>query len=237
MHEHKLTRLFETLMGAFVRTQRSPGYLASLPEAGRDPVLAALVGGPGPSLAAGLAFVAIRQAKPTTFFDWQPFLTPALQWGVLSADERSSELVTSILGTRSDPGRITERLRFVSAYEDDAHWGERRAQQLGLDEVRIGMSGHPLYPVELVVDSEVPVLNDPRLVSLVRDALAYRRELGIRLRVGDDILTLALGQPVYGRIGGVQIESARSLDADWLEEIEASGHPFAELMLAGHAAA
>lgn len=136
---------------------------------------------------------------------------------------RSTHPMAGTLGTASDPDRITERLRYVSAYEDDAHWGERRAQQLGLDEVRIGMSGHPLYPVELVVDSQVHVLNDPRLVSLVREAMAYRREQGIRLRVGDDILTLALGQPVYGRIGGVQIESVRSLDADWLEEIEASG--------------
>lgn len=237
MPEHRLIRLLETLMGAFVRTQRSPGYLATQTEEGRGPVLAALAGGPGPSLAAALAFVALRKATPTAFFDWQPFLTPALQWGVVSADQRSSDLVASIVGAGSDPGRINERLRYVSSYEDDAHWGERRARQLGLDEVRIGKSGNPLYPVELVVDGEVTVLNDPRLVSLVRDALAYRREQGIRLRVGNDLLTIALGQPVYGRVGGAQIESGRSLDAGELEELEAEGHPFADLLLPDKSAA
>jgi hypothetical protein len=228
--EHRLRSLLQTLLGTFIRTERAPGYLASLPDDERATALAALADGPAPAYAAGLAYLALRSEQPASFFDWQPFLTPGLEWNVYAPDDRSSELVGNASALRPTAAQIQERLVAVSSYIDDEHWCQRRAEQLGFADVRISRSGNPLYPVDLQVKGANGLLEDPRLVSLVRDALAYRSEQGIRLRAGSDILTLSLGRPMYGLVGGADVETLDRVDSDSLGQLEASGHPFGFLL-------
>jgi hypothetical protein len=53
------------------------------------------------------------------------------------------------------------------------------------------------------------VLRDPRLVTLVREALSYARDEGLRLWVDNDLLTVRVGDFVYSAIKGASPESDR----------------------------
>ena len=86
----QLGRLLASLLGAFVRTDRSQGFLASRGEEERNEALTHLRAHGAPPIAAALAYDVLRVPRPATYFAWQPFLVPALDWGVIATDATTS---------------------------------------------------------------------------------------------------------------------------------------------------
>lgn len=228
--EHRQTRLLETLLGAFVRSERAAGYLARLTDEERGEALLALVAGPGPGLAAGLAYVALRVATPATFFDWQPFLVAGLAWGAIAATSRSAELVASVSPMRPEPAEIQKRLEQVATYIDDEHWCARLAATLGFGRITLTASGNKFYPVGVEAAGLDELLTDPRIVTLAREVLIYRREPGLRMTAGSDVLAIAIARPLYGRVGGREIDTLEPITLDKLSDLESAGHCLGNLL-------
>ena len=222
--EERLRKLLHTLLGAFVRTERTVGFLCRTPDDVRDEALAELRAGPGPWLAAGLTFIALRVAPSGEFFDWQPFLVPGLDAGVFAADDRSAELVARASNLRPSARAIDARLRLAASYTDDEHWSARRAADLGVERVVLRRVKNDRYPIELDVRGAGPVLTDPRFVTLVREALTYARNAGLRLRAGPDLVTVRLAEPMYGIVEGLDVESPVRVTLEALTELEIAGH-------------
>lgn len=73
-------------------------------------------------------------------------------------------------------------------------------------------------------------LEDPQLVALVRQALAYRKVEGAVVEVNGGRVAVSLGEPVYARINGAVLESSSVIDAGRLRELERSGVSFAQIL-------
>jgi hypothetical protein len=171
-----------------------------------------------------LAFVALRSAQPSTYFAWQPFLIPGLEWGVFEPTARSVELVPVLSNFAPSESQITERLRWVASYTDDEHWCAQQAAELGLERLQLTRINSPHYPWDLIISGEVELLRDPRVVSLVRQAMAYKRAQGLRIRSGHDLITVASGRPLYGQVNHREIDSDAVIRPLLLDRLEAAGH-------------
>ena len=75
-------------------------------------------------------------------------------------------------------------------------------------------------------------LNDSALVSLVRQALAYRRTNGAIVELSDQIrLSVKIGEPVWARINGETSCTPEAIDLDGLAELERNGVSFASVLV------
>jgi len=228
--EHRLARLALNLFGAFVRTERTTGYLLMLPDDLRKRVIEELAATAAPQHAAALAFAALEAATPDDFFEWQPFLTLGLDWKIFSPSSETPNLVASMVDTRTTPGGILDRLTQVATYEDDEHWCRRQQQLLGLEEIELRDSDNPSYPLEVVVAPTLDLITDARMVTLTREALMYEGAAGIRLRAGTDLLAVSLGKPIYGMVRGVELESSQSVYESTLDEMTSEGRAFGSIV-------
>jgi hypothetical protein len=85
--------------------------------------------------------------------------------------------------------------------------------------------------VTLAVYSGNASLNDAALVSLVRQALAYRRTNGAIVELGERIrLSVKLDEPVWARINGETLCTPGAIDLDGLAELERNGVSFASVL-------
>lgn len=227
--EDRLVRLLETLFGALIQTERTLGYLASCAEEERASALVTWRRGPGPDVAAALAFTCLRVHDPARAFAWQPFLIPGLEWGVFDS-QSAAALVPTLCDRTPSEGQVTERLVQVAAYTDDAHWCAAHERLLGLKEVRLAKVNNELYPLEVEIVGARGVLADPRVVTLAREALAYKRAPGLRIRAAGDLLTLSVGKPLYGYVGDKPVASIRSVRTETITHLETLGAGFGHLL-------
>lgn len=121
LDERRGTAVVGDLLGAFVRRERAPGYLASLDDDTRREALA-LLPDEAAELGAALAFCGLRPLARwrERVFDWQLALEDGIEWGVLAAGQGSAELVERIVGERISPSDIDDRLLWAADYIDDA---------------------------------------------------------------------------------------------------------------------
>ena len=74
-------------------------------------------------------------------------------------------------------------------------------------------------------------LNDAALVSLVRQALAYRRTGGAIVELGEQIrLSVKIGEPVWARVNEETLCTPEAIDLDGLAELERNGVSFASVL-------
>ncbi len=74
-------------------------------------------------------------------------------------------------------------------------------------------------------------LNDAALVSLVRQALAYRKRDGAIVKLGEQTrLSIKIGEPIWARIGEERLCTEDAIDLDDLEELERRGVSFARVL-------
>jgi hypothetical protein len=222
----QLERLAANLFAAFIRAEPGQGYLASLGQDERETAVELLRAQGAPSTAAALAYCALRGALPDVFFAWQPFLVPALEWGVIEVGDGCSQLVSACLGLDVRNEQIRSRIDEVAHYIDDEHWCANAAKTWELDSVQLKPSGNPYVPRDVIVPDAAHWLRDPRFVGLAAAAMAYSKDPRIRLRVGTDMLILSPGSALIGRVGGLTVESGRLLTPDLLAELEAHGVGF-----------
>jgi hypothetical protein len=131
---------------------------------------------------------------------------------------------------RTAAEQIRARLDYVAEYTDDDHWCARMAKELGFETVRLQAVNHPDYPLQLEVEGSPDLLSDPRLVVLVREAMAYQKAPGFRLSTGDDLLTLSIGDPVYARVAGLVYASIESARPETVGALESRGHGFGAML-------
>jgi hypothetical protein len=85
--------------------------------------------------------------------------------------------------------------------------------------------------VTLEVSGGDATLNDAALVSLVRQALAYRRTDGAIVKLGDQIrLSVKIGEPVWARVNEETLRTPDAIDLDGLAELERHGISFASVL-------
>lgn len=233
----RVLRLLEVLMTSFIGADRVRGYLLAATEDDREQALATL-SPEARSLAAALCYCPLRET--TDWREWvfrfQPFLVPALELGVVEANTQTPIAIERMVGERPTPTQIEERLLFAATYLDDPHWCEKQERELGISKVALTHHGfHPRFGIELTASGVSA--DDPRLVALVRQALAYRRVDGAVVEVENDRIAVKLGEPIHGRIGGISGDGLETMTLVRLAELERSGIGFARLLAHGEAAA
>lgn len=231
--EDRVIRLVGTLLGSFIRTDRSRGYLVSLSDDERQRVLTRLTP-EARAIGAALVYSALRPAAKWAdyLFEWQPALVAGLKLGVFDAKPESCDVVERLTGIRPSVEEVDNRLQWASAYTDDEHWAQRQQRDLGFQRVRLThLSVSPRFGVTLEVSGGAASLNEAGLVSLVRQALTYRRTDGAIIKLGDQIrLSVKLGEPVWARVNDETLCTRDAVDLDELAELDRHGVSFASVL-------
>jgi hypothetical protein len=226
-HE-RLIRLLDTLFSAFLRGERAVGYLHSLSDEEREKALARLP--QEARVVAGALCYALLREQTTwreVVFRFQPFLIDALELGVVEVGPQSPKLDKRLVGEKPSAATIEERLLFACEFTDDEHWCARQERELGFAYVRLTQRDFKRDKFGITLAVEGASLEDSRLVSLVRQALAYRKAEGVVVEIGDTRLAVHLGESVAARVHG---EMCESLDASRLIDAERHGVSFARML-------
>jgi hypothetical protein len=165
-------------------------------------------------------------------FEWQQALVEGLNLRVFDAAPQTCDLVERLTKKRPSPEEVSERLRWASTYIDDEHWTQRQERDLGLEHVHLtNASVSRRFGVTMKVSGNGASLDDARLVSLIRQALAYRRTDGAMVELDDGTrLSVKLGEPVWARVGDRTLRTPDTVDLDDLAELERRGITFAHLL-------
>jgi hypothetical protein len=238
--EDRVIRLVGTLLGSFIRTDRSRGYLVSLSDDERQRVLDRLTP-EARALGAALVYCALR---PTVkwrdyLFEWQPALVAGLQFGVFDVRPESCDVIERLIGQHPSIGEVHNRLDWAATYIDDQHWAQRQQRDLGFQHVRLThLRVSRRFGVTLEVSGGDASFNDAALVSLVRQALAYRRTDGAIIKLGEQIrLSVKIGEPVWARVNDELLCTRDAIDLDGLAELERRGVSFARVLAPAQQAA
>jgi hypothetical protein len=217
--------LIETLLGAFVRTDRAHGYLLNLDADERQQAIELLSVSEAPAFAAALAFAALHPAAPDLLdriFRWQPTLVTGLELGVLKASEGSSELVTALVGSSASASEIEKRLRWAATHTDDEHWCAKIKRDYDLTQVSLARD-HPHFGLTVSVIGAIDPVTDGRVISIARHAIDYGRTDAVILSFPGGRISMRINGEVFARVNGHDFESSRPLTYELLEQLEATG--------------
>ena len=90
----------------------------------------------------------------------------------------------------------------------------------------------------LQVSGDHASLDDAALVSLVRQALVYRRTDGAVVKLGEQIrLSVKIGDPIWARINEETLCTPDAINLDDLAELERHGVSFARVLAPARQAA
>ena len=238
--EDRVIRLVGTLLGSFIRTDRSRGYLVSLADDERQRALDRLTTEAG-ALGASLVYCALRPtAKWRDYlFEWQPALVAGLHFGVFDVRPESCDVIERLIGQRPSVGEVHNRLDWAATYIDIEHWAQRQQRDLGFQHVRLThLRVSRRFGVTLEVSGGDASFNDAALVSLVRQALAYRRTDGAIIKLGEQIrLSVKIGEPVWARVSEETLCTPEAVDLDGLAELKRHGVSFAHVLAPAEQAA
>jgi hypothetical protein len=239
--EERVIRLLGALLGSFVRTERSIGYLLSLPDEERQRALERL-STEARALGAALVYSALRPGATWRehVFEWQPALVAGLDLGVFEVTAKSREVVRRLTKKDVSEDDIRKRLDYAATYLDDEHWAANQERDLGFELVRLTNVGFKRqdFGITLQVSGDGAALNEPRLVSLVRQALAYRKTKGAVILVGDTIrLAVKLGEPIWAKSGEQTLCTLDPVDLDVLANLERQGVSFDAVLVTADQAA
>ena len=231
--EDRVIRLVGTVICSFIRTERSRGYLVSLSEDERQRALSRLTP-EARALGTALIYCALRpSAKWRTYlFEWQPALVAGLHVGVFDVRPESCSVIERLIGTHLSVDEVHNRLQWAATYIDDEYWAQRQQRDLGFQRVRLtNLDVSHRFGVTLEVSGNDASLDNAALVSLVRQALAYRRTDGAIVKLGEQIrLSVKIGEPVWARVDEETMCTPEAIDLDGLAELERHGVSFARVL-------
>lgn len=235
--EHRVVRLLTTLLSSFLRSERARGHLLSLEEREREQALARL---PAEAriLAGALAYAALREQGEwrSSVFELQPALVAGIELSVVEVGRRSSKVVRRLVDEKVTPAEIEERLLWASEFLDDEHWCRKQERDLGLEHVILTKeSFNPRFGITLSVDGSN--LDDPRIVSLVRQALAYRHVDGAIVELGPARLSVHLDDYAFAKANGLEFQSREPITRERLLKFERQGVSWARTLDAAAGAA
>jgi hypothetical protein len=235
--EHRVVRLLMTLLSGFLRGERARGHLLSLEEGEREQALARLPAD-AKMLTGALAYAALREQGDwrSSVFELQPALVTGIELGVLEVSKDSSKIVRRLVQEKATPAEIEERLLWASEYIDDEHWCRKQERDLGLERVTLTKeSFNRRFGITLAVDGSD--LDDPRIVSLVRQALAYRRVDGAVVGLGRARLSVHLDDHAFAKANGLVYQSRERITRERLLAFERQGISWALMLEAATGAA
>ena len=187
------------------------------------------------ALGAALVYSALRPISSWSdyLFDWQPALVAGLEFGIFEVRAETCGVIERLTGTRPSVDEVRSRLEWAATYTDDDHWAQRQQRDLGFQHVRLThLRFSHGFGVTLSVSGGNASLNDVALVSLVRQALAYRRTSGAIVELGEQIrLSVKIGDPVWARIDEDTLCTTDVIDLDGLAELERNGVSFASVLV------
>jgi hypothetical protein len=238
--ENRVVRLVGTLLGSFIRTDRSRGYLVSLSEDERQHAVSRLTP-EARALGTALVYSALRPTAEwrNYLFEWQQALVAGLQLGVFDVTPESCAVIERLIGKPVRADEVHDRLQWAATYIDDDHWAQRQQRDLGFQRVRLTHRHVSQgFGVTLHVSGDHASLNNAAVVSLVRQALAYRRTGGAFVELGEQIrLSVKLGEPVWARVNAETLCTPEPIDLDGLAELERHGVSFAHVLAPAEQAA
>lgn len=220
--EHRISHLLTTLLRTFVRAERSHGYLLSLEADERRQVLTRLRGETR-LLVGALIYVVLRPQADwrREIFGLQPGLSSSIELGVAEVTDATPKLVERLVQESVTKAEVEERLLWSTTFIDDEHWCNKQARDLGLQRVALShQSFNPRFGITLTVADS---LDNPGIVSLVRQALAYRHVNGAIVEAGSTRLSVYVGDYAYASMNGVIYQSPDLITQDRLVALERQG--------------
>ena len=144
----------------------------------------------------------------------------------------SCGVIERLIGTHPSVDEVHNRLQWAATYIDDEYWAQRQQRDLGFQRVRLTNLGvSHRFGVTLEVSGNDASLDNAALVSLVRQALAYRRTDGAIVKLGEQIrLSVKIGEPVWARVNEETMCTPDTIDLDDLAELERHGVSFARVL-------
>lgn len=185
------------------------------------------------ALAAGLAGASLADGHgwKTFVYDWQWFLVRAAELELFTFDEFAVDVADALGAAVTAPSALEELLLERAFYVDDETWGLRVAEELGL--TRVAIIPHAAFKgvsLAVTVAGLSDPSRDPRLITLARRALSFKRVDDVLLDANGQRFLLRLGVPVVARVDGALRESVVPLDRDRLAAVDEQAGTLAELL-------
>lgn len=228
---HRMIRLVGTLFGSYIRTDRAPGYLASLSAEDRA-AATAIVTSAARDFATAMVYCSLRPDVHFRehIFEWQPFLKEGRELGIFGVGEDTEATVRRLIDAGQDAGAprsttshetVVQRLTWAEGYINDQYWCWKIARELGLEEVTFSPAHvNEHYPVAIEVKGIDKPLQDQRLLTLLRQTLEYRHSQGILLLLPSGRISVRVDDYFYGLIGGIPVESNQRVTLPLLVSLE-----------------
>lgn len=227
--KRKLEQVAGLLFGSFVRSESGDGYLFLLNSEER----AAAIGQLPPEargVATALAYLGLRPRSDweAFIFEWQVWLRPCLEMGIVEATNEAAKLASRVAGEQVTPAALVTRLSWARDYIDDPRWCLEMARTCGLQEVSFSRQRFALE-LALEVRAHTDLVDDPGVVRLIRHALDFRRADGLVVMSGDERISIRLGESAVARLkDGRVLESEDPITLEDLALLDSAGLPLRE---------
>ena len=197
--EPKLKLATNLVLGSFVRSEEADGYLFQLPDGERKEAVARL-SSEGRDVITALAYLGLRPKSDWegNIFEWQAWLTPCLEDGVIELTHKAARLAARILGEELTDLELAERLNWARDYIDDPRWCKQMQRLCGIKSVQFSNQSFKNHELVLEVD-EQDLVDQHGIVRLIRNALNFRRADGIVIMAGPERIAVRLGEEAYIR--------------------------------------
>ena len=197
------------ILGSFVRSEHADGYLFQIDGVEREQAIARL-GPEARAVATSLAYLGLHPLATweENIFEWQAWLRPCLEEGIVVATNEAAHLVSRIAGEQVTAEEIHDRLYWARDYIDDARWCLKMEQLCGLREVRFSREKFA-FELVLEVEAERKLVDEPGVVRLMRNALDFRRADGIVIMSGRERVAVRLGELGTARLRNLEVLDTR----------------------------
>ncbi|MFN8111874.1 MAG: hypothetical protein U0R51_01610 [Solirubrobacterales bacterium] len=231
--EERVRDLVEALMASFIRGERSRGYLWLMDDDDRSKAVSA-VNEDAREVADALVYAVFRDTTVghPYIFDWQAFLAPALDLGLLRCGDRVPALVADLCGHKCTCEEVEARLKEVATYVNDERWCDRMRKSLELEALSLHV-GHFRDATFLIrVAEDIDLLRDARMPRLAREALEYRSaESTVIVEAGRNTRIRVERDGKVGIVKGGEVKLlAEELNWSVLLRLDAMSRPFADLL-------
>src|SRR6266540_2305324 len=116
-------RLFGLVLGSFVRSEEANGYLFQLSDDERGAAVGRLAK-EARIVATTLAYLGLRPRSDWEehIFEWQAWLRPCMEGGVVRATKEAAEFASRLSGEQVTAASLGARLTWARDYIDDPRW-------------------------------------------------------------------------------------------------------------------
>ena len=230
LQEPKLKQAIGIVFGSFMRSDEADGYLFQISSEERETAVSRLTP-EGSAVATALAYLGLRPKSDWTncIFEWQAWLRPCLQEGVIRATQESAAFTSRVCSEQVTVASLGDRLDWARDYIDDPQWClKMMAKTCHLQDVWFSRKR---FAVELVLEvrARVDLVDDPGVVKLIRNALDFRRADGVVIMSGVERISVRLGEAAVARLKTREVvETQGPVTESDLALLEAGGLPLGE---------